>query len=235
MTFGTFNSLIQPVAFGTLEMYYSLKRASRYTPFIKDMTRGHVAEYAIILTEDVKGLTFNVYNTFRGKMPYPLCIANERILFFSSLWLLKGFFKLYQPVISEDKDETIHCNSDLDNRFQLLATIKSSSHKSSIRFVRGSTDIPASLGYHNVMKKVDSWDNYRQFSLEDGSIYQWTCKGKWLERVSNLGQKESEVRERIAEAELHGSEGFTIRVNEKKISREIAISTALTSFLEQWV
>jgi hypothetical protein len=90
------------------------------------------------------------------------------------------------------------------------------------------------LGWHTVNHSVDAIDSYRTFELRDGGIYQWSMKGKVMERVRNIGQKESEVREQVARVTINGSKGFTIRIDERKINREMAITTAMICFLDQW-
>lgn len=90
------------------------------------------------------------------------------------------------------------------------------------------------LGWHVVGHRVDAIDSYRLFQLADEATYQWTTRGKFMERVHNLGEKESEVRERVARVIINGNKGFTIKVDESKVAREMAITTAMISFTDQW-
>lgn len=97
------------------------------------------------------------------------------------------------------------------------------------------------LGTNFINHQSDFLDNYRVFQLSDGLMYQWTKRGMFLERVYNLGQKDSEVRERCARVMAVSNatnggynEGFTIEIDETKISREVAFLTAMVSYLDQW-
>lgn len=66
------------------------------------------------------------------------------------------------------------------------------------------------LGINNVIHQSDFLDNYRLFTLSDGLTYQWTKRGMFLERVYNLGQKDSEVRERCGRAIMLGNANVSI-------------------------
>lgn len=103
------------------------------------------------------------------------------------------------------------------------------------------------VGENKIQHQSDYLDNYRMFQLSDGLMYQWTKRGKFLERVYNLGQKDSEVRERCGHVNVHNVQicgssqfgpslggGFTLEIDENKICPEIAILTAMISYLDQW-
>ncbi|VVT55325.1 uncharacterized protein SAPINGB_P004540 [Magnusiomyces paraingens] len=140
-------------------------------------------------------------------------------------------------------------------------------------------------GVNQISHQSDFLDNYRVFELSDGNIYQWTKRGMFLERVYNLGQKDSEIRERcggvmmgnvrrfyesrgqsfngdysgIGQASQAGQlpipqqqqqqqqqqadffavvggsgTGFSIEIDESKVDREVALMTAMVSFLDHW-
>ncbi|CAN6595668.1 hypothetical protein TRVA0_001S01574 [Trichomonascus vanleenenianus] len=90
------------------------------------------------------------------------------------------------------------------------------------------------LGWHVMGHRIDAIDSYRLFQLADGTTYQWTTRGKFMERVHNLGEKESEVRERVAVVTINDSKGFTLKVDESRVPREMAIMTAMISYIDQW-
>lgn len=92
----------------------------------------------------------------------------------------------------------------------------------------------AELEWHTLSHKVEALDSYRLFTLADGNTYQLTNQGKFLEKVKNLGEKESEVRERIAKVVIASNSGFNLIVDESKIPREIALCTALCFWVDQW-
>jgi hypothetical protein len=72
------------------------------------------------------------------------------------------------------------------------------------------------------------------FTMANGVTYQWTMRGKWLEKVVNLGNKESEVRIRIGRVVPNGDRGFTLQIDESEMPRELALGSALCSYIDQW-
>ncbi|ODV96493.1 hypothetical protein PACTADRAFT_49827, partial [Pachysolen tannophilus NRRL Y-2460] len=106
--------------------------------------------------------------------------------------------------------------------------------RSNVLLIRAPQAPAAELGWHIIGHRVDAIDSYRMFTLSDGVTYQWTTSGKFLEKVANVGEKESEVRERIAQVIPAGKGGFNIKVDESKIPREMAIASAMCSYIDQW-
>ncbi|ANB15651.1 hypothetical protein AWJ20_3288 [Sugiyamaella lignohabitans] len=106
--------------------------------------------------------------------------------------------------------------------------------RSNVLLIKSDTGDHFELGWHVVNHRVDALDGYRLFQLANGAMYQWSTKGKFLERVFNIGEKESEVRERVAAVAINGNKGFTIRIDECKVPRELAIMTAMISYIDQW-
>ena len=53
-------------------------------------------------------------------------------------------------------------------------------------------------------------------------------------KVSNVGEKESEFEKRIGRVVPNGDFGFTLFIDESKMVREMALSTALCSYIDQW-
>lgn len=64
------------------------------------------------------------------------------------------------------------------------------------------------LGINNVTHQSDFLDNYRLFTLSDSIPCQWTKRGMFMERVYNLGQHDSEVRERCGKVYMMGKRGL---------------------------
>ena len=106
--------------------------------------------------------------------------------------------------------------------------------RSNVLLIRAPSAPVAELGWHPISHKVDALGSYRMFTLADGNTYQWTTEGKFLEKVKNVGEKESEVRERVARVAPAGSVGFNLIVDDTKIPREIALCSALISWVDQW-
>ena len=106
--------------------------------------------------------------------------------------------------------------------------------RGNVLLIRAPQAPAAELGWHIINHRVDAIDTYRMFTLCDGNTYQWTYRGQWLEKISNVGEKESEVRERLGRVVPNGDFGFTLFIDESKMVREMALSTALCSYIDQW-
>ncbi|GMM32713.1 hypothetical protein DASC09_000380 [Saccharomycopsis crataegensis] len=78
--------------------------------------------------------------------------------------------------------------------------------------------------------------NFRSFYLNDGSKYQWTKGSKFLEKVSNPGGGDEELRERIAKVRLmrQFKFDFELLVDEDAVDLEYALATAFISMMVQW-
>lgn len=154
-----------------------------------------------------------IYNVFDES--HPSTHINDRIFYFNRSRAVKGVYKMYDVNIEEP-----------------IAVIRAGL-KSNFLLIRNDTN-HFELGWHVVGHRVDALDGYKMFQLADGHTYQWTTKGKFMERVSNVGEKESEVRERVASVKILANKGFEIQVDEAKVPRDVAITTAMISLLDQW-
>lgn len=91
------------------------------------------------------------------------------------------------------------------------------------------------VGTNHVNHQSDAIDNYRMFELSDNNVYQWAKRSKTLERVYNLGQKDSEVRERLAVVGiLAGNRGYRVTLDTSKVSVAVVLMSSMISFLDQW-
>lgn len=83
--------------------------------------------------------------------------------------------------------------------------------------------------------RSDFIDNYRVFGLSGNDTYQWSSRGRFLEKVYNVGQKYSEVRERVAVVDtISATDEYSITIDINKISTSCALMTSMVSFLDQW-
>lgn len=199
------------------------RRASRYVPIIKDMSED-VSTYVVLKRFGSGSKTFDVYDTKNGKDPIGPNDPGESLFWFTRSRAVKGAYKMFSREIRSTGE-----NGEDEPVADVRAGLRSN-----ILLIR-APDAPASeLGWHVINHRVDAIDSYRMFVLSDGVTYQWTSRGKWLEKVTNPGEKESEVRERIGQVIPNGVRGFTLKIDETKMARELALSSALCSFIDQW-
>lgn len=93
----------------------------------------------------------------------------------------------------------------------------------------------SAAGDHKVQHQSDALDSYRIVKISDNCVYQWSKRGKAMERVYNLGQKDSEVHERMATVDiLSDDKGYRITLDETKVSVTMALMTSMISFLDHW-
>ncbi|ODV97989.1 hypothetical protein PACTADRAFT_481 [Pachysolen tannophilus NRRL Y-2460] len=76
----------------------------------------------------------------------------------------------------------------------------------------------------------------RSFYLNDGAKYSWTRGSKFLEKIINPKGGDEEIHERLAKVKLmrQWKFDFEMVLDEAKIDREVALSTAFISMLTQW-
>lgn len=181
-------------------------------------------------------------------------------------------------------EEPAPAEEEVDDNADSIATVSAGVwstidvHKPTTAAITSSSLSLAQLhpGVNYVSHQSDFLDNYRVFMLTDGHTYQWTKRGMFLERVYNMGQKDSEIRERCGRVMLGsvrqfyeattpqqqqcrtldtramtsargatvpprymavvGGEdaGFSIEIDETRVDREVALMTAMVSFLDHW-
>ena len=216
--------LMRPLVLAKSVLFAPHRRASRYVPIIKDMVSENTTEYVVLKRMGSGSKIFDVYSTNEGQKPIGPENPGERLFWFVRSRAVKGAYKM--------------CSSQLwstgpDGEDEPVATVRAGL-RSNVLLIRAPEAPAAELGWHIISHRVDANDSYRMFKLADGFDYQWTSNGKWLEKVHNLGEKESEVRERVGQVSSNGVNGFTIRIDQSKLPREIALGSALCSFIDQW-
>jgi hypothetical protein len=202
--------LMRPVVMAKAVLFHPHRKYSRYVPNIVEIDEG-ACSYTVRKEFGQGGKIFNVFDDAN-----PLEAVDQRLYSMVRSRAVKGAYKIYTQ--GEEKP---------------TAAIRAGL-RSNVLLIKNTEDRHFELGWHVVGHRVDAIDSYRLFQLSDGQTFQWSTKGKTLERVHNLGEKESEVREIVAKVVPHGFTGFNIKVDETKISREMAIFTAMISYIDQW-
>ncbi|GMF42477.1 unnamed protein product [[Candida] boidinii] len=202
--------LMRPIVVARALLFHPHRSASRYIPHTIDLEESKLTEFAI---RKRFGTGSKIYDVFEVKDAVTVEAEGETVT------------------------ETETGTKKTEERvfwLEPVATLRAGL-RSNVLLIKSSTAPVSELGWHIVSHKVDAVDAYRMFTLlSDGSTLQWTSSGKYLERVKNLGEKESEVRERIAVVEPAGPTGFTLKVDISKVPSEMAITTAMISFIDQW-
>lgn len=216
--------VMRPLVMAKAVLFHPHRRASRYVPHIIELPEENVSEYVLLKRFGSGSKIFDVYDTENGSLPLGSNDPSKKLFWFVRSRAVKGAYKMYSSSITgtgpEGEDEPV-------------AAIRAGL-RSNVLLIRAPGAPAAELGWHIIGHRVDANDSYRMFTMADGFTYQWTSKGKWLEKVHNVGEKESEVRERIAQVIPNGVNGFTLRVYETKIPREMALGSALCSHIDQW-
>lgn len=217
--------VMRPVVLAQSLLFYPHRRASRYIPHVVDLDEAKCSRYAFRRRFGTGSKVFDVYDTkAEGSGPAGPTDQSGSLFWFVRSRAVKGAYKMFNSEIRQTgpKGEDEPC-----------ATVRAGL-RSNVLLIR-SPDAPAAeLGWHVISHRVDALDAYRMFTTADGSTFQWTTKGKFLERVRNVGQKESEVRERVGQVVPAGTAGFDVIVDESKITLEIALASALCSFIDHW-
>lgn len=182
-----------------------------------------MTEYAVRKRFGTGSKEYDVYDTQESSQGP--ADPGKRLYWFVRSRAVKGAYKMYSPQITgtgpEGEDEP-------------MAVVRAGL-RSNVLMIRSPDEIPASeLGWHIINLRVDAIDSYRVFTLASGKQFHWTTIGKYLEIVHNPGEKDSEVRERVGQVITNGAGGWNIKVDESKIPRELAITTALCSVIDQW-
>lgn len=215
--------VMRPLVLAKAVLFHPHRRASRYVPNIIDMP-DDVSQYAILKRFGSGSKIFDVYDTEKGSKPLGPNDPGAKLFWFVRSRAVKGAYKMYSSAITGTGE-----NGEDEPCAAIRAGLRSN-----VLLIR-APDVPVSeLGWHIISHRVDANDSYRMFTLADGVTYQWTSRGFWLEKVYNVGEKESEIRERIAQVIPNGVHGFTLKVDESKIPRELALGTALCSHIDQW-
>lgn len=216
--------ILRPVVLAKSVLFSPHRRASRYIPTIIDLPEENISQYAVLKRFGSGSKIFDVYDTDNGKEPLGPTDPSKKLFWFVRSRAVKGAYRMYSSAITGTGE---------NGEDEPVAAIRAGL-RSNVLLIRAPEAPAAELGWHIIGHKVDAIDSYRMFTLADGATYQWTSKGRWLEKVHNQGEKESEVRERIAQVIPNGDNGFTLKVNEAKIPREMALGSALCSHIDQW-
>lgn len=209
--------LMFPVATGYAVLCHFHRQSSRYTPNIVSMEEGNLSTFAVTVDENGK-----------GKIGYQIFDEDNWLCFaFEGSRASKGMFTLFKYNAETGKRTSAGSVSvGIWSKFHIFKPDETTTLDETTQFA---------LGSNKVRHESDAIDNYRVFELSDSNVYQWSKRGKALERVYNLGQKDSEVRERLAVVGiLPGNKGYRITLDKSKISCEVALMTSLISFLDQW-
>ncbi|KAK6454598.1 uncharacterized protein RJT20DRAFT_157134 [Scheffersomyces xylosifermentans] len=216
--------VMRPLVMAKAVLFHPHRSASRYVPNIVELSEEKSSQYAVLHRFGSGSKIYDVFDTNKGEFPIGGNDPASKLFWFVRSRAVKGAYKMYSSAIT---------GTGPDGEDEPVAVVRAGL-RSNFLLIR-APDVPAAeLGWHIIGHRVDANDSYRMFTLADGFTYQWTSKGKWLEKVYNLGEKESEVRERIAQVLPNGTNGFTLNVDESKIAREIALGSALCSYIDQW-
>lgn len=190
--------------------------SSYYTPKLVDLLNEQPGTKSYTIRKEF-GTGSKTFSVFDDSDPNPHKTYGDKLYSMTRSRAVKGAYKMYIP-----EDELP------------IATLRAGL-RSNVLLIKTRDGGELELGWHVIDHLVDALDDYRVFQLADGNTYQWTFKGRFLERVQNLGQKEAEVRERVAQVIPHGGrKGFDLKVNESIVNREMAIASALICYIEAW-
>lgn len=218
--------LMRPVVRAKAILFLPHRRSSRYIPIIEELDElaPQTNSYVVLKRFGSGSKILDVYNTNKGKLPLGSNNPADKLFWFVRSRAVKGSYKMFSSSI---------LGTGPNNEDEPIANVRAGL-RSNILLVR-APDVPASeLGWHVINHRVDANDSYRMFTLANGITYQWTYKGKWLEKVINPGEKESEIKVRIGKIVPNGNNGFTITINENEMPLEIALSSGLCSYIDQW-
>lgn len=215
--------VMRPLVLAKAVLFHPHRAASRYVPTIVDIPE-EVSEYVVLRRFGSGSKTFDVYDTEGGNLPLGSNDPGKKLFWFTRSRAVKGAYRMYSSAIGgtgpEGEDEPV-------------AAVRAGL-RSNVLLIRAPNAPAAELGWHIISHRVDANDAYRMFTMADGFTYQWTTKGKWLEKVHNVGEKELEVRQRIGQVVPNGLNGFTLRIDESQMPREMALGSALCSYIDHW-
>lgn len=204
-----------PIATGYAMLCHFHRQVSRYVPNVVSMDEDNVTTFTVLLDDQSNRPRYKVLDG-----------ANEVRYAFEGSRLTRGLysFNRYEP----DQKQTPIGN--------ISVGVWSSFRVFKPRFPATVHELTqVAIGLNHVKHQADALDNYRMTELIDGSVFQWSKRGKVLERVYNLGQKDSEVRDRLATVSLlPASKGYRITIDNSKMSNDIALMTSMISHLDQW-
>lgn len=211
--------IMRPLVLAKAVLFHPHRETSRYVPNIIDVgpvsTRQNPTSVRSYTIRREFGQGAKIYGVFDDANP--ISHIDQRLYWFVRSRAVKGAYKMYT---TGEQQATAHIRAGLRSNILMIQST--------------SDDDQFELGWHVMGHRVDAVDSYRLFELKDGFTYQWTTKGRYMEKVHNLGEKESEVRERVAAVTILPGHGFQIQIDESKVSREMALTTAMISFIDQW-
>lgn len=205
-----------PIAAGYATLCHFHRQVSRYIPNIVSMEEDSTTVFHVVPAVEEGPNTYNVYDQAK-KLRYS----------FRGSKFSKGMFNFHQCDPSTEEMIPLGTVSvGVWSSFSIFKPIFSSDLDELTTMAIGKT---------SVKHQSDALDNYRVIKVAHGNVYQWSKRGKALERVYNLGQKDSEVRERVAHVQLFpNNEGYMITVDDRKVFPPVALMTSMISFLDQW-
>ncbi|CDO53560.1 Conserved hypothetical protein [Geotrichum candidum] len=203
-----------PVAVGYAALCHFHRQTSWYIPNIVSLDEESTTTYRVIAE--------------KGQFPLFKVIDNSNHVryIFQGSKSSKSIFTFFE--IEENGDHQIigAVSAGIWSRVQILSPTKAQDMDELTQFAVG--DI-------HIKHQSDAIDSYRLFELSNDDVYQWSSRGKFLEKVYNLGQKNSEIRERLAIVKTASdNKGYQITIDTEKISTSCALMTSMVSFLDQW-
>ncbi|KAK9237676.1 hypothetical protein V1525DRAFT_403456 [Lipomyces kononenkoae] len=92
------------------------------------------------------------------------------------------------------------------------------------------------LGRRKIRRKSTVFDHYNVFYTNDGAPYHWATNTRRLERVTNYGGKENEVRQVVAQAKplRRHQLNYELLIDDTLINPVVALTTGFVSMKTQW-
>jgi hypothetical protein len=203
-----------PVAIGYAALCHFHRQASRYIPNIVSLDEESTTTYRVIAE--------------KGQIPAFKVIddSNKVRYIFQGSKSSKRIFTFFKVEENGNCIVIGSISAGIWSKVQILPPTKAQDMDEMTQFAVG--DI-------HIKHQSDAIDTYRLFELSNKDIYQWSSRGKFLEKVYNLGQKDSEIRERLAVVKTApDNKSYRITIDTEKISTSCALMTSMVSFLDQW-
>lgn len=218
--------LMRPVVRAKAILFHPHRRSSRYVPTILELdeSQPQTNTYVVLKRFGSGSKILDVYDTKKVELPLGSNNPQDKLFWLVRSRAVKGSYKMFSSSILSTGE---------NGEDEPVANVRAGL-RSNVLLVRAPKIAASELGWHVINHRVDANDSYRMFTLADGITYQWTYKGKWLEKVSNVGEKESEIRERIGRIITNGDKGFTLIIDESKMPLELGLTTGLCSYIDQW-
>lgn len=206
--------ILRPISRVQAQFLGISKDSEHFVPTVVELDHSKAKTFSIRKDFGTGSKVFSVYDDADGRVPS----QESRLLWMNRSRAVKGAYKMYRQ------------GEELP-----VATLRAA-RTSNVLMIKSPDGDMRELGWHVVSYKNDALDQYRTFQLKDGYFYQWTTSTHFLERVKNYGEKEAEVRERIAHVRTHpGNKGFDLELDmSQDVDFQMVIATALICYIEAW-